>query len=116
MDSLIEITLNVLERMEMTLSTCFYLKDIINHASKLHKYVITIYAAVLDNYVYQQWSLYEDVLDSGTMHNTPSVFYITASVGTISRVGRPWFNVGKDQLEYLSSLGFKWTEIAALLS
>lgn len=100
----------------MTLSTCSFIKHNINHINELQEYVVTLNDLCTSlRYIYQQWSLYEDILDSGAIHNTSNSLVSYSTVSITSGVGRPRFNVGKDQLEYLSSLGFKWTEIAALL-
>ena len=66
-------------------------------------------------FIYRQWSLYEEHLDSGAVSGTYPVSY-RVGVGTNNcKPRRPWFEIKKDQLECLSSLGFKWTEVAALL-
>ena len=54
---------------------------------------------------------YQDILDSGVMltenaYRVPIVYS--------GRQGRPFFSVSKEQLEYLSSLNFTWSDIAAL--
>ncbi len=59
---------------------------------------------------YQKWKDYESVLESHS-----SLFSSQISVSRVSTAGRPKFAISKDQLVYLSSLSFKWTEIAALL-
>ena len=41
-----------------------------------------------------------NILDSRAMGNTS---YRTVIASTTYGIGRPWFNEGKDQLEYLSS-------------
>ena len=41
--------------------------------------------------------------------------YQASSSTSPAGAGRPQFDISKEQLEYLSSLGFKWTEVAALL-
>ena len=38
-----------------------------------------------------------------------------ASISPRAGLGRPKFLISKDQLEYLSSLGFKWKENAVLI-
>ena len=64
--------------------------------------------------IYRKWEEYEGVLDS-FLTERPSVAYQTP-VGTLrTGPGRPRFDISKEQLEYLSSLSFKWNEIALLL-
>ena len=41
--------------------------------------------------------------------------YQASSSTSSAGAGRPQFDISKEQLEYFSSLGFKWTEVAALL-
>lgn len=78
------------------------------------------YCSTLDDlitqirFIYRKWCEYENVLDSRTGHLSSSMAYQTGSrVSTTG--GRPRFDISKEQLEYLSSLGFKWIENAALL-
>ena len=59
-----------------------------------------------------EWECYNDSLTAGT--GAMLTAYQVESIGTGLR-GRPHFQVQKEQLEYLSSLGFSWTAIAALL-
>ena len=59
--------------------------------------------------LHHKWEDYQDVLDS-TIQNVGAYRASTSASG----VGRP-FQIQKEQLEYLSSLGFSWTEIATLL-
>lgn len=55
------------------------------------------------------WQLHQYELDtSGTGHQ----FQVVHLPG---HRGRPSFGIASSQLEYLHSLGFKWTEMAALL-
>ena len=57
-----------------------------------------------------EWERYHDTLIAGTS----STSYRAQQIGTGLR-GRPLFQVQKEQLEYLFSLGFSWSAIAALL-
>jgi len=107
----------VIHCMDMALSTCSYIKRTLT-SSELQQYLIAVndlYANL--RYIYRQWLLYEDYLDSGAVSGTYPVSYnrVNAVNAVNSELGRPRFNITKDQLEYLSSLGFKWTEVAALL-
>ena len=57
-----------------------------------------------------QWKEYRMLLDS-----TSFGFSYRASVTHTGRRGRPRFDIDKEQLEYLLSVSFNWSEIAALL-
>lgn len=69
------------------------LSDLISHLTRL-----------LD-----EWKEYRDI------YNASSSFSYQAPVMHTGRRGRPRFVVEKDQLEYLLSINFNWSEIAALL-
>ena len=62
--------------------------------------------------ILNEWEHYNDTLTAGT--GALSAAYLVETIGTGLR-GRPRFQVQKEQLEYLSSLGFTWTVIATLL-
>ena len=65
--------------------------------------------------IHQRWQEYGSILDVyPAMHGATS-YQALARVSSVSGRGRPQFHIAKDQLEYLSSLGFQWKEIAALL-
>lgn len=62
------------------------------------------------HFLLHQWREYQALLDSSlSVHS-----YRTPLVHAGS-LGRPRFDVSKEQLEYLLSLSFSWTEIASLL-
>lgn len=100
----------MLERLELSLSTC---SEIHHHVEQLHEYA-SLLIELIDclKSIYQKWRQYGEVLDSYPLqdlsHQVPTC---ASSTG----LGRPRFHITKDQLEYLSSMGFKWKEIAALL-
>lgn len=56
---------------------------------------------------------YEDRVDQ--IHASRTSYAYHASTVRDGRLGRPRFDVSSGQLEYLSSLLFTWTEVAALL-
>ena len=59
-----------------------------------------------------KWSKYQDIYDSGvTLTETANRAPIVLSGGH----GQLRFDVSKEQVEYLSSMQFTWSEIAALL-
>ena len=102
-----------LERLEIALSTCsglLYhirqrdLNGLEEYQSSLRELIECIMV------IYKKWEEYIGVLESGTS----SVAYTTPTSSS-SGPGRPRFQITKDQLEYLCSLGFKWNEIAALI-
>ena len=107
-----------LERMEMALSTCSEIHHRLLVASpdaEMQDYCSTLDDLITQiRFIYRKWCEYENVLDSRTGHLSSSMAYQTGSrVSTTG--GRPRFDISKEQLEYLSSLEFKWIEIAALL-
>ena len=103
----------VLERLEITLGTC---SDLLYHVgqqdgleeckSSLRELIECI------KVIYKKWEEYCGILESYPESNTLSY---TSPTSPSCRPGRPKFQITKDQLEYLCSLGFKWNEIAALL-
>ena len=106
----------VLHRMDMAFSTCSYIKRTLTNHPELQQYLITVNDLCANlRYIYRQWLLYDDYLDSGAVSGTYPVSYRVSANAVTSEPGRPRFDISKDQLEYLSSLGFKWTEVVALL-
>ena len=57
-----------------------------------------------------KWKDYQEVLEAPL----EEFAYQVNSSRSRSR-GRPRFEVSKEQLEFLSSIGFSWTEVASLL-
>ena len=49
------------------------------------------------------------------LESTSIGFSYQARIAHTGRRGRPKFDIDKEQIEYLLSLSFNWTEIAALL-
>jgi transcriptional regulator of acetoin/glycerol metabolism len=56
--------------------------------------------------VAQEWDVHLDEIDHNNSYSAPIVQ---------GRIGRPRFNISRDQLEYLSSMSFTWTQIASML-
>ena len=109
----------VLERLEMVLSTCSYIKhriSTVSSVSELQGFVITL-NELCDciRFIYRRRLEYEEILDIQTIHSNSLVSYHACTATTTSGAGRPRFTIDKVQLEYLSSNGFKWTEVAVLL-
>lgn len=61
--------------------------------------------------IYYKWEEYEGILHSNQMSRMSYQAPVTHSGSS----GRPRFEISKDQLIYLNSLSFTWTDIAALL-
>ena len=59
-----------------------------------------------------KWNEYQDILDSGV--SLTDIAYRAPILQSGGR-GRPSFDVSKEQLEYLASMQFTWSEIAALI-
>jgi len=105
-----------MQRLDMAFSTCSYIRRNLTNVSKLQEYLIELNELYSNlRYIYRQWSLYEDYLDSRAVNGTYPVSYRVEVCANNCEPGRPRFDIKKEQLEYLSSLGFKWTEVAALL-
>ena len=61
--------------------------------------------------ILSKWREYQDILDSG-VNLTDTAYHVPVVLS--GRPGRPSFDVSREQLEYLSSLQFTWSEIVAL--
>ena len=59
-----------------------------------------------------KWNEYQNILDSGVILTETAY---RAPIMLSGERGRPSFDVSKEQLEYLSSMQFTWSEIAALI-
>ena len=103
----------VIERFEYTITVCSDLCDHLRRESELEDYFRSLEELVdaLKD-ILRKWKEYESVLEA-TVTSRPSTAHhlSTVSVGP----GRPRFEISKEQLQYLSSLGFSWTEVACLL-
>ena len=103
----------VIERLEFCIITCTSLLDNIRQSSSILE--MENYCSSLRDLVgclrqiHHKWEEYASVLDSLPTRSEP------AQRSQPDGPGRPRFEISKDQLEYLASLSFKWTEIAALL-
>ena len=107
----------VLPRLEVCLSTCMQLSDQMlqgcSEVGEEDELVINEFQSNLAHLleclrsVHRQWVQYEEMLET-------SKFQYQAARRIFGR-GRSKFEIEKEQLVYLSSLNFSWTEIAALL-
>lgn len=104
----------ILERLEFIRSACSeLLHHLRHHTAGLEEYKseLTVLIECLRQ-IHHRWTEYGEVLDS---YPSGLSYQVRTCVSSASGLGRPQFQISKDQLEYLSSLGFKWKEIAALL-
>ena len=85
--------------------------------SRAESSVISEYIALLEGLLQllqttaDEWNLHLD----GVHQVSSSTMYFLPSIET-QRRGRPKFDISRDQLEYLSSMSFSWTQIACMLS
>ena len=102
-----------LERLELCLTTCTEIRNLVQGHPELAE-VMTLLRELIDciRVLYRKWDEYADVLDSSTV---PTRTSYQANTNASGLPGRPPFCIQKEQLEYLSSLGFSWTEVAALI-
>ena len=110
---------HTLERMELYMSSLVYLKNLLDdnimqmseqHRSAVNECVgqITQLISCLRSLA-KEWHLYVD-----TKEQQADLVRYHASIQQSGR-GRPRFLVAKEQLEYLHSLGFTWTDVAHLI-
>ena len=98
----------ILERMEIALSTCSELQFRLHDFPDMQEYLSTLGELITQiRFIYRKWCDYEAILDSS---NIPTSGYQVRSVPS-GGVGRPTFDISREQIEYLSSLVFKWIEI-----
>ena len=103
-----------LGRLEHCIIACTTIKDRLEMDSGLD---LEEYCSMLNSLieclrgVYNKWEEYEGVLDSYPERYA----YHVPVLRSTDAVGRPRFQISRDQLLYLASLSFKWTEISALL-
>ena len=102
-----------LERLEYCIITCSTIRERLEVEPSLE---VQEYCAMLNSLieclraVYKKWEEYDDLLNS-----YPERFSYHVPLVHGNGVGRPRFQIKRDQLLYLISLSFKWTEISALL-
>ena len=112
---------SVIERMEIVLSTLKTVLELLNvydPDSPVERTCVEEYKSAVGNlisacqsiaYWWQEYVDSEQASDRSYAYGTP-VVHIRGERG-----GRPRFDITKDQLEYLSSLSFSWSEIASIL-
>ena len=105
-----------IERLELCLVTCMSLQGRLENFSSAH---LQEYGNLLQQLInclralFHKWIKYEEVLES---QPPLSASYQPPLLQQRSSPGRPSFCISKDQLLYLSTLSFTWTEIAAVLN
>ena len=104
----------VIDRLEFAIIVCSDLRENLRDVSGLEDYYSSVEELIdaVKN-ICKKWEEYEDVLDASLLERPPSAYHSHVIPG--SGPGRPRFKIDKEQLLYLSSLGFSWTEIAVLL-
>ena len=102
-----------MERLEHCIITCTTIRERLQVESSLnlHEYCSMLNSLIeCLRRVYNTWEEYSDILNS-----YPERYSYHVPVVHGNGVGRPRFQISRDQLLYLVSLSFKWTEVSALL-
>ena len=100
-----------LERLEHSIITCTTIRERLEVESSLQEYCSMLNSLIeCLRVVYNKWEEYYDILNS-----YPERYSYHVPVVHCNLVGRPRFQISRDQLLYLISLSFKWIEISALL-
>ena len=106
----------VLERLEICLQTCRTVRGQITPSGGTGRpqWYLEAFDELISclQLIRRKWEEYQNILDSGSPNE--ALAYCVPVVHT-GRRGRPRFDVTKEQLEYLASLSFTWSVIAALL-
>ncbi len=103
----------ILERFEIAIITATNVCDyLLQHETRVEEYCSSLSELVgCLRKLFNKWEEHQDIQQS---HST-SLSYQAPLQSPVAVVGRPRFEITKDQLSYLLSLSFKSTEIAALL-
>ena len=116
-DANIGYTEHTIERLCFCINTCRCLSNYLVENNSTGNSVLNEYQSCLSELtdcliaIHLQWLEHEHSLESVVMYTSR----IIGQSGVRSHRGRPSYEVSRDQVKYLSSLGFKWTEIAAML-
>lgn len=98
----------IIERLELCITTCCRIRSYIEDQTSLQECFSSL-SHLISN-LKTMLNMWEDYKSGGQHH------YISQSpMLHVGNRGRPCFQVDKAQIEYLASLSFKWTEIAAIL-
>jgi len=108
-------TTYILERFEHAIISCCDFRDKMceeNLDTVISEYFLVL-CQLIDSLrtLHRKWEEYECSLDMQTFGDNSYPVAVEYS----GAPGRPKFDISRDQLTYLSSLFFKWTEIADLL-
>ena len=103
-----------LERLEVCLSSCRSLISALNSVNSSSEALCNDLGELVTclTAIRAQWLQYIEVLDS--LGDATRFAFRAELVGT-GHQGRPRFLVSREQIEYLWSLSFSWSEIASLL-
>ena len=112
---------HLVERFELAVQSCTTIVANLDSpsASLSHaeQSIITVYKTEIEQLIghlrslLDQWKEYRMLLDSTSFGG----FSYQVPVAHTGRRGRPKFDIDKEQIEYLLSLSFNWSEIAGLL-
>ena len=113
-----------IERLELVIQSCAVIRDRLTAATteslgEDDRSIVSEYQAAMQDFIGElqrillQWHKYQAVLDSSDSY-VLSYRAVSTQSGRRNR-GRPRFDVSIEQLQYLKSLSFTWSEIAALL-
>lgn len=108
-----------IERLELCIITCIDLRDrmLDDGSAALQDYCATLNQLIeCLRKLFHKWLEYEDLVESLPMRSSASYQAPFPRRSSLTRTGRPSFYISKDQLVYLSSMGFKWQDIAAMLN
>ena len=106
----------VIERLEFVVNVCSDLSSHMRAVAELEDYCKSCEELMSTiRVICSKWEEYQGVLDAN-LTVRPSYSY-QSQVSTRLQVGpgRPPFEISREQLLYLSSMGFKWSEIAVLI-
>ena len=103
----------ITERLEYAITTCSDVCSHVQGVSGLEDYYRAVEELVRTlSGILRKWQEYESVIERSTELRPSTAHQLTTvSAGP----GRPMFDISKEQLQYLSSLTFSWSEIASLL-
>ena len=106
----------VIERLEFVITVCSDLCDNLRGVSGLEDYCRSV-GELMDavKTICRKWEEYEGVLDANILEGPSLAYHSHPSSSSRLGPGRLQFEISKVQLEYLSSLGFHWSEISMLL-
>ena len=95
------------ERLELSISTCSELLHHIRNQAGLEEWESQLWSLKC---IHHKWEECRSIF-----YSNPGSCSYQASISPKAGLGSPKFLISKDQLEYLSSLGFRWKKIAIRL-